>query len=166
MARITAASLGTGGANIRAFLDMIAFSEGTAGRGDDGYNVLVGGALFTSYVSHPNKSVWLPRYAVNSTAAGRYQFLNKTWKNLAKQLKLRDFSPVLQDLGAVELIRGRDALEDVRAGRIDAAIAKCAKEWASLPGAGYGQREVSMAKLAPTYVAAGGRVTGKPGATT
>ena len=35
--------------NRKAFLDMIAHSEGTAGHGDDGYNVMVGGKLFDDY---------------------------------------------------------------------------------------------------------------------
>ena len=44
----------------------------------------------------------------------------------------------------------------MRAGRFDAAVAKVRKVWASLPGAGYGQREESMARVRTAYVAAGG----------
>lgn len=154
MTRATAAQLG--GRNVCAFLDMLAVSEGTQGRGDDGYNVIVGSALFNGYAAHPQKTVWLPRYNVYSTAAGRYQFLKKTWGNLQQMLHLSDFSPLSQDLAAVELIRGRGALADVKAGRFAVAIQKCAKEWASLPGAGYGQRELSMSKLQAAYAAAGG----------
>ncbi|MDI9240754.1 glycoside hydrolase family 104 protein [Lysobacter sp. LF1] len=161
MPRITAAQIGAGGANVCAFLDMLAFSEGTAGRGEDGYNVLVGGSLFSSYHAHPERSVWLPRYQVHSTAAGRYQFLRRTWRGLAQQLKLSDFGPESQDLGAVELIRGRKALEDLRAGRFASAIEKCAPEWASLPGAGYGQREHKLESLLRVYLAAGGYSKGK-----
>lgn len=158
MPRITAAQIGAGGANVCAFLDTLAFSEGTRGRGDDGYNVLVGGTLFEGYAAHPGKSVWLPKYNVHSTAAGRYQFLRKTWRNLQKQLGLVDFSPLSQDKGAIELIRGRKALADLKAGKFATVVEKCAKEWASLPGAGYGQRELSLAKLQAVYVAAGGQV--------
>lgn len=154
MPRATALQLG--GQNVCAFLDMLAVSEGTQGRGDDGYNVIVGGGLFNGYAAHPNKSVWLPRYQVYSTAAGRYQFLKRTWDALQKQLLLTDFSPMVQDLAAVALIRGRGALADVKAGRFALAIQKCQKEWASLPGAGYGQRELSMSKLQAAYAAAGG----------
>ena len=35
--------------NLKAFLDMIAVSEGTQDHGDDGYNVIVGGDLFEGY---------------------------------------------------------------------------------------------------------------------
>ncbi|MGB6056313.1 MAG: glycoside hydrolase family 104 protein [Burkholderiaceae bacterium] len=154
MARLTPAKLGD--RNVLAFLDMLAYAEGTQGRGDDGYNVIVGGGLFNGYAAHPGKSIWLPRYNVYSTAAGRYQFLKRTWDALQKQLQLRDFSPVAQDLAAIELIRGRGALADVQHGRFAVAVAKCAKEWASLPGAGYGQRELALSKLQIAYTAAGG----------
>lgn len=157
MPRITAAQLGAGGANVCAFLDTLAFSEGTRGRGDDGYNVLVGGELFEGYDAHPNRSVWLPRYKVHSTAAGRYQFLGRTWRSLVAALNLTDFSPLSQDRGAIALVRGRGALEDVKAGRFAAAVRKCAKEWASLPGAGYGQRELTIEQLRAVYLAAGGQ---------
>jgi muramidase (phage lysozyme) len=156
MPRIAAAGMGAGGANVCAFLDMLAFAEGTAGKGDDGYNVLVGGTLFNGYAGHPGRSMWLPRYKIHSTAAGRYQFLLRTWRVLEKQLKLIDFSPQSQDRGAMELIRGRGALDDVKAGYLVAAIAKCAKEWVSLPGADYGQREVALDELRAAYEAAGG----------
>ncbi|HEY5805056.1 MAG TPA: glycoside hydrolase family 104 protein [Lysobacter sp.] len=159
MPRITAARIGAGGTNVCAFLDTLAFSEGTRHKGDNGYNVMVGGTLLDDYGTHPGKPVWLPRYKVNSTAAGRYQFLRKTWANLVKQLSLPSFEPIYQDLGAIELIRGRKALEDVKAGRFDVAVAKCAKEWASLPGAGYGQREIPIDTLQAVYVAAGGQIT-------
>lgn len=68
--------------NITAFLDMLAVSEGTAGHGDDGYNVLVGGDLFHGYDRHPNVLVTLNSKGLKSTAAGRYQFLRRTWASL------------------------------------------------------------------------------------
>ena len=154
MTRANAMQLG--GQNVCAYLDMLAVAEGTQGRGDDGYNVIVGGKLFASYATHPQRAIWLPRYSVYSTAAGRYQFLKGTWRKLKKMRHLADFSPISQDLAAVELIRGRGALADVQAGRFAVAVQKCAKEWASLPGAGYGQRELSLSRLQAAYAAAGG----------
>ena len=158
MPRISATELGEGGHNICAFLDMLASPgvEGTSNRGDDGYNVIVGGQLFSGYQLHPNRSIWLPRYRIYSTAAGRYQFLNKIWLSLQRMLKLPDFSPKSQDLGAIELIRENGALDLVREGRVRAAITRCNKTWASLPGAGYGQREAKMSALLDIYRAAGG----------
>jgi muramidase (phage lysozyme) len=155
MARLSESQ--AGGRNVLALLDAIAYCEGTAGRGDDGYNVQVGGALFEGYDKHPTKLVWLPTYKVNSSAAGRYQFLSRTWKSLQALLKLPDFGPESQDRAAIELIRERGALEDVRAGRIKAALVKIAPIWASLPGAGYGQREIRLQRVLDQYRDNGGK---------
>ena len=61
------------------FLDMLAWSEGTDnGRQktrNHGYDVIVGGELFTDYSDHPRKLVTLnPK--LKSTGAGRYQLLS------------------------------------------------------------------------------------------
>jgi muramidase (phage lysozyme) len=162
MPRLSAQDLG--GGNVAAFLDMLAVSEGTStiAGSDDGYNVLVGGELLTSYTAHPRRVVWLPRYNIKSSAAGRYQFLSKTWNDLATRLRLPDFSPASQDRAAVELIRGRRALDLVQAGRFSAAVGRCRNIWASLPGAGYGQREHSLDRLRAVYLEAGGTLAGAP----
>ena len=145
-------------ANERAFLQMISVSEGTYGHGDDGYNVPVGGDLFQGYAKHPNVLVTLNSKGLKSTAAGRYQFLKRTWDSLALKLHLHDFSPASQDVAAIELIAERGATEDVRSGRFADAVAKCAPIWASLPGAGYGQHENDLKALESAYIRAGGRV--------
>jgi muramidase (phage lysozyme) len=145
-------------ANERAFLDMLAVSEGTYGHGDNGYNVLVGGDLFQGYAKHPNVLVTLNKAGLKSTAAGRYQFLKRTWNSLATKLHLADFSPAAQDVAALELIAERGAADDVRSGRFAEAVAKCAPVWASLPGAGYGQRENSLKALEAAYIRAGGQL--------
>src|SRR5690606_23480525 len=62
-----------------------------------------------------------------------------TWNNLAKRYGFRDFSPQAQDLGAIALIAGRGALDDVLKGNWQAAIQKTGKEWASLPSSTYKQ---------------------------
>lgn len=142
--------------NVLAFLQTIRVSEGTAG--SNGYSTLVGGSQFDSYADHPRKLVYLANLGINSSAAGAYQILRRTWDGVAAKLGLSDFSPTSQDRAAVELIRQRGALADVRAGRFAAAIEKCKKEWASLPGAGYGQRENSLTKLQTAYVNAGGSI--------
>jgi muramidase (phage lysozyme) len=142
--------------NVSAFLDMLAVSEGTKGHGDDGYNVIVGGDLFHGYDDHPRRLVTLNKAGLKSTAAGRYQFLARTWDALRLKLHLRDFSPASQDVAATELIDEQHALDDVKAGRLDDAVAKCAPIWASLPGAGYGQHENELTKLRGAFVRAGG----------
>lgn len=140
--------------NVRAFLLMIRRGEGTAG--SDGYHMLFGGALFTDLSAHPHQTVLLSGYA--SSAAGAYQFLSRTWDHLVEQYGFPDFSPQCQDEGAVALIAGRGALEDVKAGNLVVAIRKCNKEWASLPESPYGQPTRTMAEATVTYTESGGRL--------
>jgi lysozyme len=71
---------------------------------------------------------------------------------------LKDFSPASQNRAAIELIRRRGALEDVLAGRLATAVEKCKKEWASFPGAGYGQKEKRFAALMEVYQQSGGKL--------
>lgn len=152
--------------NLQAFLAMIAFSEGTD-RADDPYRVCYGYRHTIDNLSdHPAVSgEWRgesianlgPAYAGKvSTAAGRYQLIRPTWLACKKALGLPDFSPESQDKAAAYLIKGRHALDDVIDGRIDAAITKCAPEWASLPGANYGQPERRVSQLVAAFSSAGG----------
>lgn len=143
-----------------AFLDMIAFSEGTRDLGDNGYNVVVGGTLFRSYNDHPRIRVYFPKLKVYSTAAGRYQLLSRYWDAYRKQLMLTGFTPENQDRVALQQIRECLALADIDAGRFDEAVNKCRRIWASLPGAGYGQHEQPLPVLRSVYLAAGGMITG------
>lgn len=147
---------------LRAFLDLIAYSEGTDnGRqptNNHGYDVIVGGKLFYDYSKHPGVYVKLnPR--LTSSAAGRYQILEKFAKHYMKQLRLPDFGPDSQDKIAIQLIKECKALEDIYAGRIHSAVYKCRSRWASLPGAGYGQHEQKIEKLIAVFKEAGGVVT-------
>ncbi|WP_416268600.1 hypothetical protein SD235_00060 [Burkholderia cepacia] len=104
-----------GDPNRTAFLDMIAWSEGTSciPESDDGYRVLVGATpdkpqTFSSYATHPD----ILNSRFNSTAAGRYQLLYRYWLAYRQQLKLPDFSPLSQDRIALQQIRekGRAAV--------------------------------------------------------
>lgn len=140
--------------NLRAFLLMIQYAEGTWS--DQAYRMLYGGGLFNSYDQHPNIS--MTRWGITSTAAGAYQFLYSTWIMLQRELKLPDFSPASQDKAAIELIRKKGALPNVLSGRIADAIYQCRKVWASFPGAGYGQGERPITDLLRFYVQAGGQL--------
>lgn len=146
----------------KAFLDMLAYSEGTDnGRqptNNHGYDVIVGGKLFYDYSKHPGVYVKL-NSRLTSSAAGRYQVLEKFAKHYMKQLKLPDFGPASQDKIALQLIRECKALADIDAGRIHEAIHKCRSRWASLPGAGYGQHEQKIEKLIEVFKKSGGVVT-------
>lgn len=148
--------------NLKAFLDMIAFSElgkKLLAASDNGYNVIVGGSLFhNNYVDHPRIVVDLPKIGIKSSAAGRYQILARFYDVYKVQLGLHDFSPAAQDAIAIQLIRECRALDDIEAGRITAAISKCRSRWASLPGAGYSQHENTVESLLGAYGEAGGSI--------
>ena len=142
------------GRNLAAFMRAIRVGEGTLG--PDGYRTMVGGGLFDDYSDHPRTKVWIPRINDYSSAAGAYQIITRTWDGVQAKLGLPDFSPANQDAACVELIRQRGGLRLAMNGEFAAAVQKCRKEWASLPGAGYGQREESLARLQTEYLNSGG----------
>lgn len=147
--------------NIQAFLDMIAASEGTSSiaASDDGYNVLVGGALFhNNYADHPRILVKPPKIPVASTAAGRYQILSRYWDHYKDLLHLDDFSPAAQDTFAINYLQECKAINDIEAGHFEDAVRKCSSRWASLPGANYGQHEHRLEFLRAVYLHSGGTV--------
>lgn len=160
-------------ANVLAFLDTIAYAEIGAQmlanpKTEDGYKVLVGSLpnhllLFDSYAAHPQ----VLNHALNSTAAGRYQIIRKTFEGCAKNLGLTDFSPVSQDKAAVRLLKLCGAYDALVAGDIRSAMAAAKREWASMPGAGAKlpdgspQPEKKADELIAYYLKCGGQLTAK-----
>lgn len=174
MAFITADQ--AGGQNFVAMLDMIAWSEGTsrfhgidASNGldsDNGYRVLVGSILATTnhpevlhtfgdYSRHPNMLVTLSN-TLSSTAAGRYQILYRWWSAYQAKLRLTDFSPMSQDLYALNIMREQGAFQFIRVGAFAQAVACISDQWASLAGSQYGQHTNTMDDLQLAYTNAGG----------
>lgn len=158
--------------NVRAFIAMIAQAEGTANAG--GYAALYGSRAdrhktFSSFADHPRIAQrisstdqrWttaaglLQWMAVSPIPGGGFTKLN-TWDRIKKKLNLTDFSPASQDAGAVELFAEAGALADIQAGRFFDAVRKVKGIWASLPGAGYGQGERTLAYVTQKYTDAGG----------
>lgn len=166
MPRITEAA--AGGKNVLAFLDMLAWSElgsDYLARSDDGYNVIVTGIdgkleLFDDYANHPfaagRTSKVINSKGLRSSASGRAQFMLRDWPHYRDLLRLPDFGPFSQDRWAIQLIKERRALDDVKAGRIALAVGKCRNLWASFPGAGYDQREHTLEHLLARFTGAGG----------
>lgn len=146
--------------NLAAFLDMIAWAEGTDnGRQrtmDRGYDVVVGGDNFTGYADHPRMLVSLPALKIKSTAAGRYQLLSRYWDAYRNTLGLPDFGPLSQDKVAIQQIKERRAIQQIERGDFEGAVRSVKNIWASMPGAGYSQHEQHILKLAAAYEAAGG----------
>src|SRR5687768_13838829 len=94
--------------NLKAFLDMLAVSEGTANIGEQGYNCVVGSRPgrfipFTDFSDHPRVKVQLSD-KLWSTAAGRYQILERYYDAYRKTLGLPDFGPGSQDRIAMQMI--------------------------------------------------------------
>lgn len=119
-------------ANVKKFLDFLGRAEGAD------YNTIVGGSKFSDFRAHP-RVVGLTTKEGPSTAAGKYQIVGSTYDDVAPKIGVRDFSPDSQDKIAIELIRRKGALEDVRNGNFQAAVAKLGGTWASLPSSPYSQ---------------------------
>ncbi|MBA3953694.1 glycoside hydrolase family 104 protein [Candidatus Dependentiae bacterium] len=136
---------------VKAFLDVIAYAEGTLHI--NGYNTLYGGQVFYGYSDHPRKvlTYMSRRQLLKSSAAGRYQILQRTWDMWAPKLCLKNFGPESQDKLALALIRQMGALYDVVEGRFELAIKKVSPIWASLPGASYNQPMLSLKDLKYLY---------------
>lgn len=138
----------------RALLETIRYAEGTWKNGDPaGYRTLYGGGQFQGLARHPEITV---RRTYTSAAAGAYQFLPGTWRDVAAQLRLRSFEPHNQDQAALHLIKRRGALALFdRGGFNRELVARLAPEWASLPtaagGSAYGQPVKSFAELERFY---------------
>ena len=121
---------------IRAYLEMISFAEGTQ---EHGYYTMFGGSKLSHLEHHPG-----------GAAAGKYQFLSTTWEEVSKKLGLTDFSPLAQDLAAIEKLKERRIIHPLRQGELNKAIARGAREWASLP---YNER---------SFYGMNGQIGGKP----
>src|SRR3989344_7413002 len=95
----------------RALLDAIAWAEGT----DCHYNMMAGRMLFTNFTAHPIETGEMPKTGtpftvrwrkVYTTAAGRYQFLHRTYLTLKNEAGLfqTGFNPEEQDKAAKYLV--------------------------------------------------------------
>ena len=143
----------------KAFLDMLAWSEGDNGRQktrNHGYDV-PGGELFTDYLITLVKLVTL-NLKLKSTGAGRYQLLSRWWMPTGTAWPERSLSPKSQDAVALQQIKERGAYPMIDRGDIRQAIDRCSNIWASLPGAGYGQFEHKADSLIAKFKEAGGTV--------
>lgn len=121
----------------KAFLDTISRYEARD------YDVIVGegkyGAppKFSDFSKHPNV-IGMRTSAGPSTAAGRYQFVFSTWRDLQKKYpgQFTDFSPATQDRAAWRYAQdvfkertGRDLSEALRSGNIKTVQNALRKIW-------------------------------------
>jgi muramidase (phage lysozyme) len=81
----------------------VRFAEGTLKQGDLGYQTQFGGGQFTDLSKHPDTVVHGER--LSSAAAGAYQFMPETWRDIQKNTGVKDFSPESQEIGFDYLAR-------------------------------------------------------------
>lgn len=146
-------------AKVRAFMRMIRIGEATSD--ENGYSRIVGGSTFKDhgkdFSDHPKIMIWISSINDYSSASGAYQITKKNWNDQGfvkwrKDNNLTDFSPETQDKYCVYLIKEKKkALDLIKDNDIKGAISKCRTEWASLPGAGYGQREEKLDTILKKY---------------
>lgn len=136
---------------VRAYLDVLADMEGTK----DTYNMRVGGSSFDPNTAHPDNSITITSNGkkLKSDAAGRYQFMGTTWAGLAKKMpELKgSMSAQNQDVGAIELIREKGALDAVLKGDLATALHKTRNVWASAPTSELGQPRRSVQFAVDSY---------------
>lgn len=110
--------------SVKSFLDLIAKAEvGSEWNKASAYSMrLSGHGTFDTSGGHPGKY-----------AAGKYQFIPSTWREVSSALSLNSMSPRNQDLAAVYLLDRRGVLDDIANGNIASAITKSSNEWAGLP---------------------------------
>ena len=122
-------------------LDTISKAEGTWGK--DAYSTTFGGG----------KSDWRKgkdqTVRKGSSAHGKYQFMNDTWKRLETKLELTGFSPEEQDVAAFALLEETEAVKHLDEGEFDKAIYAAAPVWAALPKDASGQSAMKGQKAKP-----------------
>ncbi|MEQ9770878.1 lysozyme [Pectobacterium jejuense] len=139
----------------RSYLDAISRAEGTSGYMNSGYHTMFGGGQVASLADHPRqlKDFQQTDGTWNKTsAAGRYQFTQKSWDEAAAALGLNDFSPKSQDMAALWLIQRAGQLDNVLSGDFMTATNNLGGVWASLPSSPYAQPKRSQAEMEAYYL--------------
>lgn len=118
---------------VKAFLDMIAWAEGTDNDVSDGqrtgYDVMMGGTiknprLMPNLYNHPG-----------GVASGRYQAIPSTWREATRMLGLYDMTPESQEIFGVYAFHTKrpGLLDAIVQNRFADAIETGSLEWASFP---------------------------------
>jgi len=153
--------------SIKAFLEMIRHSEGTAV--PVGYRMMFGGKLFmvNKDPMDASKEIWDHPHVffaytnkagktIKTSASGAYQITYTTWVAIKERLGLTDFSPESQDIAALYLIAEKGAISLITTGHFLQALDKVREIWASLPGSGCNQPEHTLTEVETWYEDAGG----------
>lgn len=139
--------------NIRAFYAVV--RRGESSLDDRAYRMINGGGTFDDFSRHPFDGLATRQ---GGRAAGAAQFIPSTWSEIAAKWGLEDFTPDSQDLGYVACLEKRHAVDLIRQGKFEAAIAACRLEWTSLPGASENHAGWNMDAARALYLDHGGRL--------
>ncbi len=159
-------------ANLRAFLKLIQWAEGTFSKPNPYAVCYAYSHTISDFSDHPAitkewNGVVLPDRicagagygpGCKSTAAGAYQINRPTWLGIKNKLPGIRFDAAGQTAAAIQLIKQRGALQDVENGALYKALKKCNPTWASLPGSPYDQPTRSYSKCEDFYISQGGGV--------
>lgn len=147
---------------VRALMRTISASEANSKRP---YSILYGGEHVTDLGRHPEKCVTIvngPNKGNCSTAAGRYQIINTTWKQIAPRYHPKpsqfmvwssySFEAEYQDVVIYRWLSdsrvwGADITQLLRQGKLNNVLKLLSPTWTSL---GYGIETNSMSGYLPT----------------
>ena len=112
---------------VRAFLEVIAYAEGTDRDKDptlSGYSTIMGYGTAPNLYNHPSNK-----------ASGRYQAIPSTWSMAEKALGLYDFTAESQEIfGAWDLVKNKPNIYTALTNNnFSAAVEAASSEWASFP---------------------------------
>jgi muramidase (phage lysozyme) len=146
---------------IRALMRTIAASEANDAQP---YSLLYGGERVWDLSHHPDRCVPIvtgPNVGDCTTAAGRYQFINKTWDKMAQRYhpgpsgflfwKSYSFEPEYQDTVVYRWLSdkqawGIDISQQLRRGNLNRVLRRLSSTWTSL---GYGIEDNAMTGYLP-----------------
>lgn len=158
-----------GDANVRAFYMVV--RKGESSLEPIAYRMRFGGAggtqYFDNFADHPRVLVEIPWDTHvpkrKSSAAGAPQITATTYDYLrGLYTGVNDYTPRTQDGLYVGCLIKTGALELVRAGRFDEAVAAARDEWTSLPGAAENNPKWTLAKARELYLQHGGALSAQP----
>lgn len=140
----------------RALLDTLAQAEGTY---QSGYSTWLGHRKhgpenltnLTIDQVHELQGSFLRKFGAKSAAVGRYQFvpLKEHAKRFGANTATQKFTPEFQDKLALFLAENRGV--DTKRPITNADVYKLGREWAALPGGGYGQDRYSAKQIISMY---------------
>lgn len=125
---------------------------------DRGYDVIVGGQLFKSYVDYLCVLVDLLKFKIQFMVVGCYQLLCCYYDVYKKMFGFEDFFFLSQDLIVLQQICECCVLLLIQVGKIWEVIKVVSNIWVSLLGVGYGQYEYKIVDLLVVYCKVGGMV--------